>query len=59
MFVTFLFFSRFNLGAFYYGDNHFAKAKYQFEEAYRIHVMFLGENHPDTIRVKGALDLVK
>ncbi|XP_063416845.1 uncharacterized protein LOC134699089 isoform X1 [Mytilus trossulus] len=50
---------RFNLGAFYYGDNHFAKAKYQFEEAYRIHVMFLGENHPDTIRVKGALDLVK
>ncbi|XP_052059702.1 uncharacterized protein LOC127700331 [Mytilus californianus] len=49
---------RYNLGAFYFGTNHFAKAKYQFTESYRVYVLFLGEDHPETKAVKQALDAV-
>ena len=51
-------FFRYNLGAFYFGTNHFAMAKYQLNESYQIHVMFLGEDHQDTKIVKAALDEV-
>ncbi|XP_071175248.1 uncharacterized protein [Mytilus edulis] len=49
---------RYNLGAFYFGTNHFEKARFQFTESYKIHVMFLGDNHPDTVAVKEALNTV-
>ena len=52
------FFSRYNLGTFYFGTNHFAMAKYQFNESYHIHKTFLGEDHADTKVVKAALDEV-
>lgn len=50
---------RYNLGAFYFGTNHFAKARYQFEEAYQVLQAFLGEDHPDTVAAKKARDSVK
>ncbi|CAG2215023.1 NPHP3 [Mytilus edulis] len=31
---------RYNLGALYFGTNHFAKSKYQFTESYRVYVLF-------------------
>ncbi|XP_063416779.1 uncharacterized protein LOC134699017 [Mytilus trossulus] len=49
---------RYNLGALYFGTNHFAKSKYQFTESYRVYVLFLGEDHPETKAVKQALDAV-
>ena len=49
---------RYNLGAYYFGTNYFAKAKFQLTESYKIHEMFLGEDHPDTIYVKKALETV-
>lgn len=50
---------RYNLGAFYFGTNHFAKARYQFEEAYQVLQAFLGDDHPDTVAAKQAWDSVK
>ncbi|KAL4237051.1 hypothetical protein ACF0H5_005435 [Mactra antiquata] len=49
---------RYNLGAFYFGTNYFGKAKYQFNEAHRIFTSFLGDQHPDTVAAKKALDTV-
>ena len=49
---------RYNLGAFYFGTNHFARAKYQFNESYKIHKIFLGDDHLDCNVIKQALDEV-
>lgn len=49
---------RYNLGAFYFGTNHFSRAKFQFYASHKIHVAFLGKDHPDTMAVKEALDTV-
>ncbi|XP_053394800.1 uncharacterized protein LOC123525710 isoform X2 [Mercenaria mercenaria] len=49
---------RYNLGAFYFGTNYFAKARYQFEEAYKVLQSFLGDDHPDTLAAKQAKDSV-
>ena len=53
-----LFNSRYNLGAFYFGTNFFSKAKFQFEESYRVLTAFLGAEHQDTKAAKEALDTV-
>jgi len=47
---------RYNLGAFYFATNSFARAKFQFSEATRILRTFLGPTHPDTIDSQKSLD---
>ncbi|KAL4236673.1 hypothetical protein ACF0H5_005057 [Mactra antiquata] len=49
---------RYNLGAFYLGCNYFSKAKYQFKEAYKVLINVLGQEHPNTVQVKKAIDTV-
>ena len=49
---------RYNLGAFFYATNYFARAKYQFTESHRIFLAFVGPDHKDTIDAKLALDEV-
>eukprot|EP00057_Strongylocentrotus_purpuratus_P003545 XP_003726872.2 PREDICTED: TPR repeat-containing protein DDB_G0287407 [Strongylocentrotus purpuratus] len=48
---------RYNLGAQFFGNKMYQRAKYQFEEAYRVFNLFLGE-HPSTKAAKTAVDMV-
>ncbi|WAR23121.1 Y7407-like protein [Mya arenaria] len=50
---------RYNLGAFYFAQNYFSRARYQFEKSYAILNSFLSEDHPDTKAAKEALETVK
>ncbi|XP_052774907.1 uncharacterized protein LOC128213338 [Mya arenaria] len=50
---------RYNLGAFYFAQNYFSRAHYQFEKSYAILNSFLSEDHPDTKAAKEALETVK
>lgn len=54
----YLIFHRYNLGTFYFATNYFAKAKFQFQEAYHVYRAFLSEDHPDTQAAKKALEAV-
>ncbi|XP_077992057.1 uncharacterized protein LOC144446177 [Glandiceps talaboti] len=49
---------RHNLGAFYFGNNHLARAKYQFQEAIKVYEAFLDTDHSDDIlkETQQALD---
>ncbi|KAL3870127.1 hypothetical protein ACJMK2_042738, partial [Sinanodonta woodiana] len=49
---------RYNLGANFFATNYFARAKYQFLEAHRVFRTFLGDDHPDTIAAKEALEAI-
>ncbi|XP_030831949.1 TPR repeat-containing protein DDB_G0287407 [Strongylocentrotus purpuratus] len=50
---------RYNLGAQFFGNQMFQRAKYQFEEAYRVFKLFLGEHHTSTRVAKKAVDMVE
>ncbi|XP_078619476.1 uncharacterized protein LOC144886633 isoform X1 [Branchiostoma floridae x Branchiostoma japonicum] len=47
---------RYNLGAFYFATSHYARSKYQFEQAAAVFESFLGPDHPDTAQAKEARD---
>ncbi|XP_019626894.1 PREDICTED: uncharacterized protein LOC109471895 isoform X3 [Branchiostoma belcheri] len=47
---------RYNLGAFYFATSHYARSKYQFEQAAAVFESFLGPDHPDTAQAKEAMD---
>ncbi|CAH1253937.1 TEP1 [Branchiostoma lanceolatum] len=47
---------RYNLGAFYFATSHYARSKYQFEQAASVFESFLGPDHPDTAEAKEAMD---
>ena len=56
--IYFRLYFRFNLGMFYFGINHFAKARYQFKESHDVFNSFLGADHPDTKAAEEALLIV-
>ena len=49
---------RYNLGARFFGNNMYERARYQFEEAYRVFNLFL-EDHPSTRAAQKAVQMIK
>ncbi|KAL5013818.1 hypothetical protein ScPMuIL_008088 [Solemya velum] len=49
---------RYNLAAYYFATNYFARAKFHFQQAHLIFQSFFGDDHPDTKAAQKALDEV-